>query len=199
MEKLGYIVADRKPNNLKGFVEFTSNFSSVDSTKPVLIIGYKRAKELLGDKFNILDKNISKNVSWTFKKTEKRIDYDEDIDKFYKACINNIIYNIKYYYINIIKLKYNKIKKLYNIIFSNNKKYIYINNGMLYLKYNNCVMGISLTILQYCGINIDKIITRITNNSSNVVYNETTPFVKELKKEIGNNKEYAIPYFMSME
>lgn len=199
MEKLGYIVADRKPNNLKGFVEFTSDFSSVDSTKPVLIIGYKRAKELLGDKFNILDKNISKNVSWTFKKTEKRIDYDEDIDKFYKACINNIIYNIKYYYINIIKLKYNKIKKLYNIIFSNNKKYIYINNGMLYLKYNDCVMGISLTILQYCGINTDKILTRITNNSSNVVYNETTPFVKELKKEIGNNKEYAIPYFMSME
>ena len=199
MEKLGYIVADRKPNNLKGFVEFTSDFSSVDSTKPVLVIGYKRAKEILGDKFNILDKNISKNVSWTFKKTEKRIDYDEDIDKFYKACINNIIYNIKYYYINIIKLKYNKIKKLYNIIFSNNKKYIYINNGMLYLKYNDCVMGISLTILQYCGINTDKILTRITNNSSNVVYNETTPFVKELKKEIGNNKEYAIPYFMSME
>lgn len=199
MEKLGYIVADRKPNNLKGFVEFTSDFSSVDSTKPVLIIGYKRAKELLGDKFNILDKNISKNVSWTFKKTEKRIDYDEDIDKFYKACINNIIYNIKYYYINIIKLKYNKIKKLYNIIFSNNKKYIYINNGMLYLKYNDCVMGISLTILQYCGINTDKILTRITNNSLNIVYNETTPFVKELKKEIGNNKEYAIPYFMSME
>lgn len=199
MEKLGYIVADRKPNNLKGFVEFTSDFSSVDSTKPVLIIGYKRAKELLGDKFNILDKNISKNVSWTFKKTEKRIDYDEDIDKFYKACINNIIYNIKYYYINIIKLKYNKIKKLYNIIFSNNKKYIYINNGMLYLKYNDCVMGISLTILQYCGINTDKILTRITNNSLNVVYNETTPFVKELKKEIGNNKEYAIPYFMPME
>ena len=199
MEKLGYIVADRKPNNLKGFVEFTSDFSSVDSTKPVLVIGYKRAKEILGDKFNILNKNISKNVSWTFKKTEKRIDYDEDIDKFYKACINNIIYNIKYYYINILKLKYNKIKKLYNIIFSNNKKYIYINNGMLYLKYNDCVMGISLTILQYCGINIDKIITRITNNSLNVVYNETTPFVKELKKEIGNNKEYAIPYFMSME
>lgn len=199
MEKLGYIVADRKPNNLKGFVEFTSDFSSVDSTKPVLVIGYKRAKEILGDKFNILDKNISKNVSWTFKKTEKRIDYDEDIDKFYKACINNIIYNIKYYYINIIKLKYNKIKKLYNIIFSNNKKYIYINNGMLYLKYNDCVMGISLTILQYCGINTDKILTRITNNSLNVVYNETTPFVKELKKEIGNNKEYAIPYFMSME
>ena len=199
MEKLGYIVADRKPNNLKGFVEFTSDFSSVDSTKPVLIIGYKRAKELLGDKFNILDKNISKNVSWTFKKTEKRIDYDEDIDKFYKACINNIIYNIKYYYINIIKLKYNKIKKLYNIIFSNNKKYIYINNGMLYLKYNDCVMGISLTILQYCGINTDKILTKITNNSSNVVYNETTPFVKELKKEIGNNKEYVIPYFISME
>ena len=199
MEKLGYIVADRKPNNLKGFVEFTNDFSSVDSTKPVLVIGYKRAKEILGDKFNILDKNISKNVSWTFKKTEKRIDYDEDIDKFYKACINNIIYNIKYYYINIIKLKYNKIKKLYNIIFSNNKKYIYINNGMLYLKYNDCVMGISLTILQYCGINTDKILTKITNNSSNVVYNETTPFVKELKKEIGNNKEYVIPYFISME
>lgn len=197
MEKLGYIVADRKPNNLKGFVGFTNDFSSVDLTKPVLIIGFKRAKEICGDKFNILNKKISDNVSWTFKKTERRTDFEDDISEFYKKCINNIINNINYYYINIIKLKYNKIKKLYNIFYSSNKKYIYINNGMIYIKYNDDILGISLNILKYCGINPKKIISRIASIKSNVIYDDSSDFVKKAKREIPN-KDYAIPYFMSI-
>ncbi len=42
----------------------------------------------------------------------------------YHRCINNIINELDYKYINIINLKYNKIKILYNILF--NKKIIFI-------------------------------------------------------------------------
>jgi hypothetical protein len=72
MEKLGYIISDRKINNIKDFVGFTDDISLVDSTKPVLIVGIKKAKEYCGKNFNILKKKIGHNISWTFKKTERR-------------------------------------------------------------------------------------------------------------------------------
>lgn len=198
MEKLGYIISDRKINNIKDFVGFADDISSVDSAKPVLIVGIKKAKEYCGKNFNILKKKISSNISWTFKKTERRDDFENDIKIFYKICILNILNNINYYYINIIKLKYSSIKKIYNIIFSNEKKYIYICNDMIYLLHKDIIIGFSLRVLQYCGIKPNKIIDRIKSNKSNKIYEEDNPFVKMIKREIVN-KEYVVPYFMSIE
>ena len=198
MQELGYIVSDRRINSVKGFVGFTNDYSSVDSTKPVLVVGLKLAKEILGDKFNILDKKINENVYWTFKKTEKRTDFEDDLSRFYQRCFNKAADDIKYYYINIIKLKYSKIKKLYSILFSKEKKYIYINNDMIYLLYGKYVLGISLSFLRYCGIKTEKILSKIKENELNKIYEEDNPFVTMVKREVGN-KEYVIPHFMSME
>ena len=198
MIKLGYIISDRKLSNVKGFVECVKDISLANSSKPILIVGYKKAKSLLKDKFNILEKKISDNVFWTFNKTERRSDFEDDIIKFYDFCINNIINNINYYYINIIKLKYNNIKKIYNILFSKNKKYIYINNGMIYFYYqDNKILGISLRILKYCGIAPKKIIDKLKSNDSNIIIDSSNNFINEIKKEI-INKDYIIPFFMKL-
>lgn len=199
MEKLGFIVSDRKIQNMKGFVELTNDISNVDSTKPILIVGLKNAKNIIGHKFNILNKKVNDTTYWTFKKTEKRDDYEADLKLFYQRCLNIIVDNIKYNYINIIILKYNKIKKLYNILFNDNKNYIYINNNMIYCLYNsNHILGISLSLLDYCGIKPSKIIDKLKQNKGNIIYDDETPFVHKIKREF-SNKEYAIPYFMSME
>lgn len=200
MEKLGYIVSKTKISDLKGFVEQVDDISLADSTKPILIVGYKEAKEIAseeGKEFDILNKSLDKNLFWTFKKTESKIDFEKDIINFYNYIINNIIYNINYYYINIYKLKYNKIKKLYNIINSNSKRYIYINRGMIYILYENkIILGLSLIMLKYAGIRPKKIINKIKSNASNIIYDDGFPLAMELKKEIGN-KKYAIPYLIS--
>ena len=200
MEKFGYIVSKAKILDLKGFVEQVDDISLADLTKPILIVGYSEAKGYAkesGKEFDILNKSLDKNLFWTFKKTESKIDFEKDIIDFYSYIINNIIYNINYYYINIYKLKYNKIKKLYNIINSKNKKYIYINSGMIYFLYENkTILGISLNMLKYAGINPNKIITKIKSNASNIVYDDDFPLAIELKKEIGN-KKYALPFLIS--
>ena len=200
MEKLGYIVSKAKILDLKGFVEQVDDISLANSTKPILIIGYAEAKDYAkesGKEFDILNKSLDKNLFWTFKKTESKIDFEKDIIDFYNYIINNIIYNINYYYINIYKLKHNKIKKLYNIINSKNKKYIYINSGMIYFLYENkTILGLSLNMLKYAGINPNKIINKIKSNTSNIIYDDDFPLAMELKKEIGN-KKYAIPYLIS--
>jgi len=196
MKKLGYIVTDKKINGIKDFVEVVNDISLADSTKPVLLVGLENAKKNINN-FSILEKKVNDNLFWTFKKTEKRVDFENDINYFYKFIINNITRNIKYYYINILNLKYNKIKKLYNILFSGEKKYIYISNNMLYILYNGNVLGISISILEYIKIDTKKFFRKLYSNQNNIICTNASDCVKSIKAEIGN-KKYVVPYFMSI-
>ena len=197
MNCLGYIVSDSKIKNLKGFVEQVSDVSLADLTKPTLFVGVENARKNI-DGFSILKKKYGDNIFWTYKKTEKRVDFEDDINYFYNYIINNISCNINYYYINILKLKYNKIKKLYNILFSSNKKYIYISNNMIYILYkNNDILGISLNLLEYIKIKKEKILDKLYSNKNNVICTDVSQCIKSIKNEIGNNR-YVVPYFMSI-
>lgn len=196
MKKLGYIVTDKKINNVKDFVGVVNDISLTDPTKPVLLVGLENAKKNI-ENFSILKKKVNDNLFWTFRKTEKRVDFENDINYFYNYIINNITKNIKYYYINILNLKYNKIKKLYNILFSNERKYIYISNNMLYILYNGSVLGISISILEYIKIDTKKFFRKLYSNKNNIICTNASDCVKSIKAEIGN-KKYVVPYFMSI-
>lgn len=192
---LGYIVTDRKLKNIDGFVEQVGDISLADPTKPILIVGWKKAKE---DKrySTILDKQLDENVFWTFSKTESRSDFEDDLENFYSIIYNNILNNINYYYINIFKLKYNNIKKLYNIILNKEKiKNIYLSKELLYIPHEGKVLGLSLSVLEYCGIPMKKILDRIKSNGINIIEDDRK-FIFKLSKQFGN-KKYAIPYFIS--
>lgn len=196
MNKLGYIISDRKISDLRDFVGNVKDISQADSTKPLLYIGYKNAKKVKGYK-NILEKKIDEKTFWTFKKTESRSDYEIDLENFYKYIIINILSNIKYYYINIIYIKYNKLKRLYNILFNNTKiNYIYISKNMIYFQYENNTYGISLSLLEYCGIKKEKIISRIRMNKNNRIVYDNNEKVHKILKEIGYENKYAVPYLM---
>ena len=197
MKKLGYIVSKKKIKNVVDFVGVVNSVEDIDDpTKPFIIIGLNEAKEI-SPNFSILNKVLDVDVFWTFGKTEKRTEYERDLKKFYKYVIDKYINNIKYYYINILNLKYNKIKKLYNIITSNDKKYIYTSNDMLYIFYDNNILGISLRILKYLKIDIKKIFKLLYKNKNNIIYNTDSFLTNEMKKVI-TNKKYVIPYFISI-
>lgn len=195
MKILGYIVTDRKLKNIDGFVEQVNDISLADSTKPILVVGWKNAKNYDGYT-SILEKQLGDNIYWTFNKSESRSDFEADLQMFYNIIYNNILNNISYYYIDIFKLKYNKIKKLYNILFSRENKNIYISNGMVYIPYKGGILGLSLVALEYCGIKTEKVLQRIKSNPNNNVFEDDNKFVFKLTKRLGNNK-YAVPYFIS--
>ena len=168
---LGYIVTERKLTNIDGFVEQVNDISLADSTKPILIVGWKKAKE--DPRYtSILEKQLDENIYWTFSRTESRSDFEDDLKIFYNIIYNNILNNIKYYYINIFKLKYSNIKKLYNII-----------------------LKLSLTVLEYCGIPMIKVLDRIKSKGINII-EDNKKFIFKLSKQLGN-KKYALPYFIS--
>ena len=192
---LGYIVTDRKLTNIDGFVEQVNDISLADSTKPILIVGWKKAKE--DPRYeSILDKQLDENVFWTFSKTESRSDFEDDLKIFYNIIYNNILNNINYYYINIFKLKYNNIKKLYNIILNSKEiKSIYLSRDILYIPYEGKVLGLSLQVLEYCKISKEKIINKIKEREIEVIEDNKKSIFK-LSKQLGN-KKYAVPYFIS--
>lgn len=192
---LGYIVTDRKLKNIDGFVGQVGDISLADSTKPILIASWKKAKQDSRYK-GILDKKLDENLYWTFSPTESRSDYEEDLKNFYNIIYNNILNNISYYYINIFKLKYSNIKKLYNIILNSKEiESIYLSRDILYVPYEGKVMGLSLQVLEYCKIPKGKIINKIKEKGIRVIEDDEKIIFK-LSKQLGN-KKYAIPYFIS--
>lgn len=192
---LGYIVTDKKLKGIDGFVEQVDDISLADPTKPILIVGWKKAKE--HPKYStVLEKKLDENLYWTFGKSESRSDFEEDLKIFYNIIYNNILNNIIYNNINIFKLKYNSIKKLYNIILNSEKnKNIYLSKNMLYIPHEGKVLGLSLSILEYCGIPSDKIVNKIKSKGINIV-EDNGKFIFKLSRQLGN-KKYAIPYFIS--
>ena len=179
------------------FVEVVNDISKIDDpTKPFLVIGYNEAKSIFAD-FDILKKQINDISFWTFSKTEKRNDHERDINKFYEYIINNIYNNIKYYYINILKIKYNKFKKLYNILlYSKDKNYIYFSKNMIYIYYNKInILGISLDILNYLGISSEKVLNKLKMNKNNIIYTNDS-FLNYKIKNLIINMKYLTPYFM---
>jgi hypothetical protein len=195
MITLGYIITDRKMNDIEAFVEQVKDISEADSTKPILIVGWDKAKTNSGYK-SILEKELEPGVFWTFKKSESRSDFEQDLKNFYKYIFSNILDNISYYYINILNLRYNNIKKIYNIFNSKEKKNIYINNNLLYLMYEGKILGVSLDILEYCGVKRDKVLSLLSSNPGNKIYDDSSRWITKIGKYLGN-KKYAIPYFIS--
>ena len=205
MEKLGYIVSDKRPRGVKGFVGVVDDISKIpsDTTKPVLVIGYEKAKSYFGDKISLLNRKISDTIFWTFLKTEKRIDFEDDLEKFYKFVINYHISKLKYCYINVLTFNYNKIKRVMSLFYNGKVKYIYIDDKMLYFLYNDAktntfmTMGISTSLVKYCGYDVSKIIKKITAIKDINICNNASECVKTIRDEI-RGKEYSIPYFMSL-
>ena len=187
---LGYIVSDKKIKNVDGFVVQVDDISLADPTKPILIVGWENAKK--DPRYSsILDKQLSENVFWTFSKTESRADFEEDLKIFYNYIYGHILNNILYNNINIFKLKYNKIKKLLNIIKNKN---IYLSNNLLYIPHEGNILGLSLSILEYCNIPREKIFKKLDELGVNII-EDNNKLIFKLSKQLGN-KKYAIPYFI---
>lgn len=195
MKILGYIVTEHKMKGIESFVEQVNSIELADSTKPILLISWKNAKK--HPKYtNILDRKLDTNLFWTFSKSENRSDFERDLEKFYTYIFTNISNTVTYYYVNILKLRYTKIKKLYNIINSNIDKNIYINNRMVYIPFkDDKILGLSLQILSYCGIKQSKILSRIFNNSHNKQVDSTDRNTIKLERKL-EDKKYVIPFLI---
>ena len=192
---IGRIISNKENIDTLDFVDVTKNIGSIDNFIPTLIIGKKKAEEIYGkENIKVLDKKITNNVTWTFDKVERRNEYERDLKMFNDSLIKTIKKNIKYEFFNIYIEPISRIKKLISFIKSPKIKYIYIFNDHIYMYYNNIVYGISLSDIQYLGINKNRILRLLNSNSSNIIV-ENHDFLSKKMRQIIKEDKILIPYF----
>jgi hypothetical protein len=170
---------------------------SIDNLLPTLIIGWGKTKELFNDKVSILHKQIDNNLYWTFSKSERKVEYENDITIFKNICYDNFGNDIHYVYIDPFYTKLKTIKKILRKIYSLKESYSFISStNMLYIFGDNVIFGVDLNITEYIGIPTEKIINRVNRlYESNLIENEIFNKCKDLIKKL-NNKEKLVPYII---
>lgn len=201
---LGYIISKTGDKFFsEDIFKYVSSEKDCTLNVPKLIVGLKEAKKYAeehGFDFDIMEHGFPDGNRWTFKKTEKRDIYEKDVVNFKDYIKERAVKTIRYYYVNIYKMPYSKKKKLYDIIVHNlygrKHNYILCDKNMIYypLKEGN-VIGISLEILEYLGVNKEKIMARIKSNQANKIFYPSSQVIRDIKSQFDEN-EYVIPYLL---
>lgn len=164
---------------------------------PTLIIGYENAKYTIKC-FNILKKDYpEQNLYWTYSKTEKRCDYDSDVERFCNIAIQNIINKIKYQYVNVFSIGYANVKNILYFVSSITLKTMLYkdNNIFIFNKKENIIYGVSLEMCEYIGINTDKIIHKIKSNSANTIIDNISQLPYKVQNIIYDKEYYILPLY----
>lgn len=199
MKEIGYIVSQHNINMKFDYVKVVKDISETEKDKPCLIIGLSEAKKFASDNFSILNKKLSDNVFWTYWKTEKRSDYEQDVKKFYQYALDNYINKVKYVYLNVLTINYNILKRLIRYVNNDEKKYIYMCGNMIYLQCDKQnIVGISMEMCDFCGLQRKKIISKIKANKNNLIVEDIKRLSKRMQTLL-QHKQYAVPYIMALE
>lgn len=146
------------------------SMEEIDKSLPTLIIGYNIAKENISN-FTLLRKSYpEQNIWWTYLKTEKRVDYDNDIIDFYNIIIDNITKNLKYSLIDIVNFSENEKKNVWELLLSNKNKLIYNHYNkflFIYISDLKTVYGLPLTTCRFLGKNTDKLLEKLKKCEKN--------------------------------
>ena len=190
---LGNIISEQ-PVKQNGLFFIINNLENVNREIPTLVIGWDFSKRIFnGSKLSILDKKIDKNISWTFTKKEKRVDYEKDLKFFMKNSLLSAENRFKYQYINVLTDKYGIIKKLLKKLTYGEVCYIYIHrNSFVYIHYSDVIIGIDLNSTDFLKIDRKKIYKILYRNENKVFFSDDF-LSKELKENISDNNR-IIPY-----
>lgn len=194
---LANIVSETNIDN-NGLFNITNNLNNIIREIPTLIIGWDLSKRLFSDrKLSILEKKIDNNISWTFSKREKRIDFEKDLDFFVKNTFKSIEIRVKYKYINILTAKFSIIKKLIKKLTSNEMSCIYIHkNAFIYIFIDNKIIGIDFNFIDFLNIDRKKVYRILYSNGNDLIFSyDFLP--KEISNNLDNNYK-IIPYLQAI-
>jgi hypothetical protein len=192
---IGRIITNMRKVDTVDFVENTNKVDSINDSVPTLIVGKELAESMYGkEKIHVLDKKISKNLYWTYSKTEKRNEFEADIEKFNKVVAERLKKSVKYTYINLYCEPISRIKGLIRFIRDDKRvKFVYANGKHIYIYFMGNVFGISMTQTRYLGIADKKIYDMVLSNSSNVAFSDDS-FIRGRLRKMLNGNNIIVPY-----
>lgn len=164
---------------------------------PTLIIGWDIVKTI-NPEADFIDKKLSDNIFWTFKKTERRDIFEEDLYYFINHCYKLLVKNIEYIFIDLILLNELELKNIFNKLKKTKQLIGYNYNNMIYLYTDNIIYGFDLKLVKYLALDTEKIIKKIKSYCS--VFLDNNDILIEYKDiiETLNSEIKYIPYLYSI-
>ena len=149
---------------------------------PTLIIGYDYVNKHYPD-FDITNICLEKDLYWTFKRTERRDKFEEDLNWFITKIYTDLTKQINYVFVDPIqqqtKTLYKIIRKIKNIEY----KITYVHGDMIYVYGDNLIFGIDLKLLKFMSIDTNKIKDKLKRISS--VFLDDNKILIEYRKNVG--------------
>ena len=164
---------------------------------PTLIIGWDYIKKNFPD-YDIIDRKLGNNIFWTFKPTEKRDLYQQDLYNFINNTYKNLLDKVKYYFIDPFILTRKQVIKIVRKILTSNDKISYLHDNMMYIYFDNMIIGINLEMLEFMGLNTDKIVSKI-KSSDGIFLDKDSIFIEYKDKvEMLDGKVRFLPLLYSI-
>jgi hypothetical protein len=184
--------------NVDKYFKVTNSLDDIIVELPTLVIGWDIVKTINPD-VDFIDKKLSENIFWTFRKIEKRDIFEYDLYNFTEHCYNLLVKDIKYRFIDLIQLSDYELKNIFKYI-KNSKNVIgYLYNQMVYIYVENYVYGFDLKLLTYMGYNPIDTLSKIKSYCS--VFLENNEILIEYKDVISmlNNEVKYVPFLYFIE
>lgn len=191
------IVTDTLKTRFDIKVNKCKSLEEIDKSLPTLIIGLGNAKKYIND-FNILKKEYKEQkIWWTFLRTERMTDYQEDLQSFYETAIKYAVESIDYEYVDILDCGYKRSKNILKYLFaSNDEKIGYIdNNGsflFIYSRKYKKIWGFSLSTMKFYGINESSINKTIKNIRNIDIINDFSTIPYKVRRIVGDKIHHNI-------
>ena len=178
------------------YINVTKDITKVDLTIPTLIIGWAMVKEIYPNA-DILNKQISETVYWTYSNREKRQEYEPDLAKFIKNAFSRLETSIKYTFFNVLTNPLSRNKCLLKYINSPITKIVYITDKHIFIYDGKQVTGVSLSDLEFYGFERERIIDILKRNSYNRLVFSDSFLNFKIKRSIGDNGK-IVPFLYSI-
>jgi len=164
---------------------------------PTLIVGYEYVNKHYPD-FDISNFCLGPDLYWTFKRTERRDKFEEDLNRFIKKVYKNLTNDIVYIFVDPIQYKTKTLIKIVRKIYSLKNIISFVNGEMIYLYSGNFIFGIDLKLLKFMSFDIDKIKNKIKSISSDFL--DDNKILIEYKKTVDalDNQVRYIPFLYSI-
>jgi hypothetical protein len=169
MKYIANIITKSKSYNFSSLINVNYSINEIDKSIPTLIVGIDNVKTIFNkDKINYLFRQIDETTSWTYSTIEDRSKNEEDVEIFKKKILKILKNKIQYKYVNVLTLSKQKMFCFLRFLKNDIMKYFYFTNKMLYIAYEDTVLGISLDDCEYIGLNRDRIKNKVLKNFKNI-------------------------------
>jgi hypothetical protein len=190
--KIANIVTNNKINVSEDF-NVVNSMDDIIHGLPTLIISFTYVDKNYPD-FDVLQMKIQDNLYWTCTAIEGRDKHREDLFRFEYMVYKNLFEKVTYVFVDPIQYKSKALIKIIRKIYSLKNKITYIKDKMIYIYSGNFIFGIDLKLLEYIGLNTEKIKSKIISLSP--VFLEHSDIFIEYKNIIEefDNQIRFIPY-----